>query len=182
MPRLNVCVYCGSSKGNEPEFSEMAENLGRTFAKNDIGLVYGGGGIGLMGICARTVMAEGGHVTGIIPDFLQTKEIAYNEVSELLVVGTMHERKQKMFDRAHAFLALPGGIGTLEEVIEMLTWAQLGRHNRPILFLNFNGFWDPLVDLFDHMMDQGFVGSSIRGQYAVVDRVEDVLPRIEAAL
>jgi uncharacterized protein (TIGR00730 family) len=182
MSRLNVCVYCGSSKGDAPEFAEMAEQLGRAFVQNDIGLVYGGGGIGLMGVCARAVMAEGGRVTGIIPDFLQTKEIAYDEVTELLVVGSMHERKQAMFERSDAFLALPGGIGTLEEAIEMLTWAQLGRHNRPIIFLNINGFWDPLISLFDHMIDQGFVQSAIRGQYAVVDRVDDVLPRIKAAL
>ena len=182
MPRQNVCVYCGSSKGDAPEFAELAEHLGRDFVRGDIGLVYGGGGVGMMGIFARTVMGEGGHVTGIIPDFLHTTEIAYNEVSELLVVGSMHERKQAMFERSDAFLALPGGIGTLEEVIEMLTWAQLGRHNRPIIFVNINGFWDPLINLFDHMIDQGFVQSAIRGQYAVVDRVDDVLPRIEAAL
>lgn len=182
MPRLSVCVYCGSSAGADPAFAQAAEALGRNFSENDVGLVYGGGGIGLMGICARTVMAEGGHVTGIIPAFLQTDEIAYEGVSDLQVVATMHERKQRMFEHSDAFLALPGGIGTLEETIEMLTWAQLGRHNHPILLLNINGFWDPLISLFDHMIDQGFVQSSIRGQYAVVERVADVLPRIEAAL
>ncbi|MEQ9144471.1 MAG: TIGR00730 family Rossman fold protein [Parvibaculaceae bacterium] len=182
MSRLNVCVYCGSSTGGDPAFAAAAEALGRTFALNDVGLVYGGGRIGLMGICARTVMAEGGHVTGIIPDFLQTAEIAYDGISDLQVVGSMHERKRKMFEQSDAFVALPGGIGTLEEVIEMLTWAQLGRHNYPIIFVNIAGFWDPLISLFDHMIRSGFARSSIRGQYAVVEHVDHVLPRIEAAL
>ncbi len=121
-------------------------------------------------------------MTGIIPDFLQTSEIAYDGISDLQIVSSMHERKQRMFEQSDAFLALPGGIGTLEETIEMLTWAQLGRHNHPIILLNINKFWDPLIDLFDHMIECGFMRSSIRAQYAVVDRVEHVLPRIEAAL
>ena len=182
MAHLNLCVYCGSSTGSDPAFADAAEALGHILAENDVGLVYGGGRIGLMGICARTVMAEGGHVTGIIPDFLQTTEIAYDGISDLQIVSSMHERKQRMFEQSDAFLALPGGIGTLEETIEMLTWAQLGRHNHPIILLNINEFWDPLIDLFDHMIESGFMRSSIRAQYAVVDRVEHVLPRIEAAL
>ncbi|MBG53509.1 MAG: TIGR00730 family Rossman fold protein [Rhodobiaceae bacterium] len=180
--RLDVCVYCGSSTGDDPKFSTAAAALGTRFAAENVGLVYGGGKIGLMGICARTVMEAGGRVTGIIPDFLQTAEIAYEGISELHVTRSMHERKQLMFDKSDAFVALPGGIGTLEEVIEMLTWAQLGRHNYPIIFLNIAGFWDPLISLFDHMISNGFMKSGIRGHYAVVDRVEDVLPRIEAVL
>lgn len=182
MPSVNVCVYCGSSTGNDPAFAAAAEALGRLFAENDIGLVYGGGRIGLMGICARTVMARGGHVTGIIPDFLQTAEIAYEGISDLQIVGSMHERKQKMFEHSNAFLALPGGIGTLEETIEMLTWAQLGRHNHPIFLLNIAGFWDPLIDLIDHMVASGFVQSAIHTRYTIVDDVEHILPKIKAAL
>ncbi|MEQ9519670.1 MAG: TIGR00730 family Rossman fold protein [Parvibaculum sp.] len=182
MTRLNVCVYCGSSTGDDPKFSAAAEALGARLAAENVGLVYGGGKIGLMGVCARRVMADGGRVTGVIPDFLQTIEIAFDGITELHVTRSMHERKQLMFEKSDAFVALPGGIGTLEEVIEMLTWAQLGRHNYPIIFLNIEGFWDPLTSLFDHMISNGFMKSNIRGHYAVVDRVEDVLPRIEAVL
>jgi uncharacterized protein (TIGR00730 family) len=182
MPKLNVCVYCGSSAGKDPAFAHAAASLGKIFAENNVGLVYGGGRIGLMGICARTVMAGGGHVTGIIPDFLQTAEIAFEGISDLQIVSSMHERKQRMFEQSDAFLALPGGIGTLEETIEMLTWAQLGRHKHPILLLNTKGFWDPLITLFDHMIKSEFVSPTIRKQYSVVDDVEQVLPTIEAAL
>ena len=182
MPNLNVCVYCGSSTGDDPLFARTAKALGQMLAQNNVGLVYGGGRIGLMGICARAVMAHGGHVTGVIPDFLQTAEIAYEGISDLQVVGSMHERKQRMFDKSDAFLALPGGIGTLEETIEMLTWAQLGRHNHPILLLNIAGFWDPLIELFEHMIARGFVRSTIHAHYTVVDEVEQILPQIKAAL
>ncbi len=182
MPSVNICVYCGSSAGDNPAFAQAAEALGSLFAKNDIGLVYGGGRIGLMGICARAVMARGGHVTGVIPDFLQTSEIGYEGISDLQIVGSMHERKQKMFEYSDAFLALPGGIGTLEETIEMLTWAQLDRHNHPIFLLNIAGFWDPLIDLFKHMVARGFAQPAVHSQYTVVDDVEQVLPRIKAEI
>lgn len=178
----NVCVYCGSSTGSEPGFVVSADQFGRILARENVGLVYGGGGIGLMGVIARAAMENGGRVTGIIPEFLIKREMRFDDVSELVVTQSMHERKQLMFERADAFVVLPGGIGTLEEAVEMLTWAQLGRHNMPIIIANLNGFWDPLIELFDHIIKADFARSNIRGIYAVVDKVEDILPRIRATL
>lgn len=177
-----VCVYCGSSDGNEPRFLEAAERFGTLLARSGVELVYGGASIGVMGAVAKAVLAEGGRVTGVIPEFLTRVEVQLSDVSELIVTDSMHTRKRKMFERSNAFVALPGGIGTLEEVIEMLTWAQLGRHNRPIVIANLDGFWDPLIELFDHIIKAGFARSNIRRIYSVVDNVEDILPRIEAAL
>lgn len=177
-----VCVYCGSSDGNEPRFLEAAERFGTLLARSGVELVYGGASIGVMGAVAKAVLAEGGRVTGIIPEFLTRVEVQLRDVSELIVTDSMHSRKRQMFERSNAFVALPGGIGTLEEVIEMLTWAQLGRHNRPIVIANLDGFWDPLIELFDHIIKAGFARSNIRRIYSVVDNVEDILPRIEAAL
>lgn len=178
----NVCVYCGSSNGADPSTLIAATRFGDLLAQAGVGLVYGGASIGVMGAVARAVMAGGGTVTGVIPEFLSKAEVKMTGLSEMIVTQSMHERKRIMFDRSDAFVALPGGIGTLEEVIEMLTWAQLGRHNHPIIFANLNGFWDPLVELLNHMIEQKFMESNIRRFYAVVDKVEDILPRIEAAL
>jgi uncharacterized protein (TIGR00730 family) len=182
MKLANVCVYCGSSNGAEPAFVEAATRFGGLLADADVGLVYGGASIGIMGAVARAVLAKGGKVVGVIPEFLTRAEVKMTGATEMIVTDSMHTRKQVMFERSDAFVALPGGIGTLEEVIEMLTWAQLGRHNHPIIFANLNGFWDPLIELLDHMIQQQFVGSNIRRFYGVVDKVEDILPRIEAAL
>ena len=143
----NVCVYCGSSDGADARFGEAAEELGRALATEGVGLVYGGGGEGLMGRLARSTLAAGGYVTGIIPSFLIRKEHPLTDVQEMLVVENMHERKQAMFDRADAFVALPGGVGTLEELVEQLTWAQLNRHTKPILIADIGGFWRPLLAL-----------------------------------
>jgi hypothetical protein len=161
---------------------EAADRFGRIMADRGVELVYGGGGIGLMGAVARAVLAGGGKVTGIIPKFLTEIEVEFNEVSELVVTDSMHARKQLMFERSQAFVALPGGVGTVEETIEMLTWAQLGRHSRPIVIANIDGFWDPLNELLDHIIKAGFARSEIRRIYSMVDRVEDILPRIEASL
>ncbi|MGB3810187.1 MAG: TIGR00730 family Rossman fold protein, partial [Parvibaculum sp.] len=128
------------------------------------------------------VLAEGGKVVGIIPDFLTRVEVQLSDVNELIVTDSMHERKWEMFQRSDAFVALPGGIGTLEELIEIMTWAQLGRHSKPIIIANLHGFWDPLIELLDHMIKRQFTHSSVRRFYGVVDKVEDILPRIEAAL
>ena len=182
MKLTSLCVYCGSSTGTEPVFMEAAERFGRILAERGVELVYGGGGIGLMGAVARAVLAGGGKVTGIIPKFLTEVEVEFNEVSELIVTESMHARKQLMFERSQAFVALPGGIGTVEETIEMLTWAQLGRHSRPIVIANIDGFWDPLNELLDHIIKAGFARSDIRRIYSMVDRVEDILPRIEASI
>ncbi|MBX3508042.1 TIGR00730 family Rossman fold protein [Parvibaculum sp.] len=182
MKLTSLCVYCGSSTGNDPSMMAEADRFGHMMAKAGVRLVYGGGGVGLMGAVARAVLAGGGQVTGIIPQFLTEIEVQFNEVSELIVTDSMHARKQLMFERAEAFVALPGGIGTVEETIEMLTWAQLGRHSQPIVIANLNGFWDPMIELLDHIIKAGFARSNIRRIYSVVDKVEDILPRIEASL
>ncbi len=182
MKPANVCVYCGSSDGADPATLAAATRFGTLMAEADVGLVYGGASIGVMGALARAVMVGGGRTLGVIPEFLSKAEVKMTGLTELIVTQSMHERKQLMFERSDAFVALPGGIGTLEELVEMLTWAQLGRHNHPIILANLNGFWDPLVTLLDHMIQQKFMHSNIRRFYGVVDKVEDILPRIEAAL
>ncbi|MGO9420998.1 TIGR00730 family Rossman fold protein [Roseiarcus sp.] len=178
----NVCVYCGSGEGDDPRFSEAADALGKALASEGIGLVYGGGGEGLMGRVARATLAGGGYVTGIIPSFLVRKEHALTEAQEMLVVENMHERKQAMFDRADAFVALPGGIGTLEELVEQLTWAQLDRHKKPILIADINGFWRPLLALFAHMNNSGFIRRGFELRYLVAEKIEDVAPMLRAAV
>ncbi len=177
----NVCVYCGSSPGNDPRFGEAAEAFGRVLAAEGIGLVYGGGGNGLMGRIARATLAAGGYVTGIIPSFLVRKEHALTAVQEMLVVEDMHERKRAMFDRADAFVALPGGVGTLEELVEQMTWAQLERHAKPVLIANIAGFWRPLLALFAHMNNEGFIRHGFELRYLVAEKVEDIVPMLRAA-
>jgi uncharacterized protein (TIGR00730 family) len=177
----NVCVYCGSSAGNDPTFAEAAEALGRALAADGVGLIYGGGGEGLMGRLARATLGAGGHVTGVIPDFLIRKEHALTAAHEIIVVGDMHERKRTMFDRADAFIALPGGVGTLEELVEQMTWAQLNRHVKPILLADVGGFWRPLLALFAHMRIEGFIRESFELRYLVAERIEDALPMLRAA-
>jgi uncharacterized protein (TIGR00730 family) len=177
----SICVYCGSSAGGDPIYAAAAEALGRSMGAAGIGLVYGGGSIGLMGIMASSVMQAGGHVTGIIPQFLKEREVMLETAHELVVTGDMHERKRAMFDRSDAFVALPGGIGTLEELVEMMTWAQLGQHRKPVLIANINGFWEPLVVLLRHMADEGFIRDGFEVNYLVADRVEDIVPKLIAA-
>jgi uncharacterized protein (TIGR00730 family) len=177
----NVCVYCGSSGGDDARFGDAAEELGRALAAEGVGLVYGGGGEGLMGRLARATLAAGGYVTGVIPSFLIRKEHALTAAHEVLVVDSMHERKQAMFDRADAFVALPGGVGTLEELVEQLTWAQLNRHMKPILIADIGGFWRPLLALFAHMHIEGFIREGFDMRYLVAERIEDVLPMLRAA-
>jgi uncharacterized protein (TIGR00730 family) len=177
----NVCVYCGSSDGGDARFVEAAEELGRSLAAEKIGLVYGGGGEGLMGRLARSTLAAGGQVTGVIPSFLIRKEHALTAAQEMIVVGSMHERKQAMFDRADAFVALPGGIGTLEELVEQMTWAQLNRHSKPILIADIGGFWRPLLALLAHMRLAGFIRDGFDLRYLVAEKIEDVLPMLRAA-
>src|SRR5215510_9757490 len=152
-----VCVYCGSGPGTNPRFVESAQALGKIFAENRIRLVYGGGSVGLMGAVAKSTIDHGGLVTGIIPDFLKARELALNEVHEMIVTPDMHERKRLMFERSDAFVALPGGIGTLEELVEQLTWKQLGRHEKPVLLANIDHFWEPLLSLLSHMRATQFI-------------------------
>jgi len=176
-----VCVYCGSGPGTDPRFVEAAVALGKIFAENDIRLVYGGGSIGLMGAVAKSTLDHGGKVTGIIPDFLRAREHALTRVQEMIVTPDMHERKRLMFERSDAFVALPGGIGTLEELVEQLTWQQLGRHSKPVLLANIEDFWQPLLSLLDHMRATAFIRASLPLEVLTADRVEDILPRLRAA-
>src|ERR1700689_4127272 len=163
MSKINaICVYCGSSPGTDPAFAKAARDFGKILAESGVRLVYGGGSIGLMGAIAGSVIEHGGAATGIIPEFLTAKERPRRLAQELIVTRDMHERKRTMFERADAFVALPGGIGTLEEVVEKLTWAQLGRHKKPILFANINGYWNPLLALIAHMRDLEFMPGALR--------------------
>jgi len=177
-----VCVYCGSSTGTDPAFTASAHALGKILADNGVRLVYGGGSIGMMGALAGSVLAHGGNVTGIIPEFLVNKEHMLAGAQEIVVTRDMHERKRVMFERADAFVALPGGVGTLEELVEQLTWAQLGRHRKPILLANIAGFWEPLRELIGHMGALGFLHSANRFNYLVVDEVEEILPALRDAV
>ena len=176
-----VCVYCGSGPGTNPHFMDSAVALGKILAENGIRLVYGGGSVGLMGAVATAVLDHGGQVTGIIPDFLVKRENALARVQEMVVTHDMHERKRLMFERSDAFVALPGGIGTLEELVEQLTWQQLGRHAKPILMANIDGFWNPLLELLAHMRTTAFIRPTLAVDILKADRVEDILPKLRAA-
>ncbi len=176
-----VCVYCGSSPGTDPIFAETARRLGQNLAEAGIGLVYGGGNNGLMGIVARSVLENGGHVTGIIPEFLKQKEVMLQDAQEAIVVPDMHTRKRLMFEKADAFVALPGGVGTLEELVEQLTWVQLGRHLKPVLIADIGGFWRPLLSLMAHMRDNGFIPTKLEVRYLVAEKIDDVIPMLETA-
>ena len=176
-----ICVYCGSGPGTNPHFIESAKALGKALAENGIRLIYGGGSIGMMGAIATSTLDHGGSVTGIIPDFLTVRENALSRVQEMIVTPDMHERKRLMFERSDAFVALPGGIGTLEELVEQLTWQQLGRHSKPVLLANIDGFWEPLLSLLAHMRATQFIRSGLSVEILKADRVEDILPRLRAA-
>jgi uncharacterized protein (TIGR00730 family) len=178
----SICVYCASGPGNNPAFMEAARKLGRILAENNIRLVYGGGSVGLMGALAESVLDHGGSVTGVIPDFLVNREHMLLRVQERVITPDMHERKRVMFERADAFVALPGGVGTLEELVEQLTWAQLGRHKKPIMILNISRFWDPLCVLLEQMEKLDFIRANLPVKLLVADRVEEILPKLfEAA-
>ena len=174
-PLHRLCVYCGSSPGLNPAYVEAAQSLGRAMAAEGFGLVYGGGSIGLMGEVARAVIAAGGHVTGIIPEFLVSKERMQDGVQELIVTRNMHERKMAMFERSTGFVALPGGIGTLEELAEILTWAQLKQHARPVILCNTEGFWNGLLGLVNHMREEGFIRSGLEVHLDVADDAQGVV-------
>ena len=179
--KRGVCVYCGSNAGIDPAFADAADALGAAIAGMSARLVFGGGSRGLMGRVARAAMAAGGEVVGVIPGFLMEKEQATNDWTESVIVENMHQRKQTMFDRADAFVALPGGVGTLEEVVEQMTWAQLDRHNKPIVFADIGGFWRPLLDLFAHMRMSGFIRSDFEAPYVVAERIGDIPEIIQRA-
>ncbi|GEO84510.1 MULTISPECIES: TIGR00730 family Rossman fold protein [Alphaproteobacteria] len=177
----SVCVYCGSQPGRDPAYMAAGRALGRSIAANGLRLVYGGGTKGIMGAVASGVLSNGGLVTGIIPEFLMDMEATHHslgQLSELIVTKDMHERKHAMFERADAFVTLPGGIGTLEEIVEIMTWAQLGRHEKPMVFANVNGFWDPMLELIRHMREQGFIHTAHRVQPMVIGEIDDIIPAI----
>ena len=177
----NICVYCGSGLGKNPTYKAAARTLGIALAVNEIGLVYGGGNLGLMGEVARTALKHGGRVTGIIPGFLTEREKMLRDVDELIVTEDMHERKRLMFERSDAFVALPGGIGTLEELVEQLTWLQLGRHTKPVVVANIEGFWDPLLSLLTHMKADAFIRAGLGVSFTVVDNAEEIVPAVIGA-
>ena len=177
----SVCVYCGSGPGTNPAFMEAARQFGQILAENGIRLVYGGGSGGLMGACAEAVLDHGGFVTGIIPEFLTDREHMLMRAQERIITRDLHDRKRLMFERADAFVALPGGVGTLEELVEQLTWAQLGRHRKPILIADIDHFWDPLCALLAHMEKLQFIRPGLNVNLLVADRIKDVLPKLQAA-
>ncbi|KSV63760.1 MULTISPECIES: TIGR00730 family Rossman fold protein [Sinorhizobium/Ensifer group] len=180
----SICVYCGSQPGRDNAYMEAGRALGRSIADHGLRLVYGGGTRGIMGAVASGVLSNGGEVTGIIPEFLMDKEAtrhSLGQLNELIVTADMHERKHTMFERADAFVALPGGIGTLEEIVEIMTWAQLGRHRKPMVFGNINNFWRPMLDLLQHMREEGFVHTAHLVQPLVVNDAVDIVPTILAA-
>lgn len=181
-PARSVCVYCGSGHGANPAYAESARILGQTLAKSGLGLVYGGGSLGLMGEVARATLEAGGHVTGIIPAFLTEREHMLKDVNDLIVTRDMHERKQLMFDNASAFVALPGGIGTLEELVEQLTWSQLGRHTKPIVVANIANFWTPFLSLLSHMRGETFIRPGLEVGFTVVNDAAEIVPAILAGL
>ncbi len=176
-----ICVYCGSASGTDPIYVQAAEILGRDMARAGIGLVYGGGNAGLMGATARAVLAAGGRVTGIIPDFLRDREQLLHAAQEMVVVPDMHTRKRMMFERADAFVALPGGVGTLEELVEQMTWVQLQQHTKPVLIADIGGFWGPLLSLLTHMRENGFIRPAFEVDYLVARRAEDIVPLLRSA-
>jgi uncharacterized protein (TIGR00730 family) len=179
----SICVYCGSSPGRSDIYVKAGHTLGRAIAEAGLRLIYGGGTKGIMGAVSESTMRAGGKVTGIIPRFLISKEAtesALDRLDELFVTENMHERKHMMFEKSDAFVALPGGIGTVEEIVEIMTWAQLGHHRKPIVFANVNGFWDPMLALLDHMKAEGFVHTAHLVNPLVVDRIESVVAAILA--
>jgi len=175
----SVCVFCGSSDAADPAYLRAAASLGRDLAAADMKLVYGGGGVGLMGACARAAHEAGGRVLGIIPDFLVGREKALESV-EHVVVANMHERKMLMFERSDAFVVLPGGIGTLEEVVELLSWRRLDLHAKPVVFYNPDGFWRPLFDLFQHTVDARLTPPAFMNAWTAVERIEEAVPALRA--
>jgi len=173
-----ITVFCGSSFGTEEIYKEQAALLGETLAKQNIELVYGGANVGLMGVLADGVLNKGGKVIGVLPDFLRSKEIAHQGLTELILVESMHERKTKMNDLCDGVIALPGGFGTLEELFEMLTWAQLGLHKKPIAILNINGFYDSLIQLTEVMVEKGLLKEVNQQMLLVSDTIDDLLDKM----
>jgi uncharacterized protein (TIGR00730 family) len=177
-PVASLCVYCGSHVGHEPAHRQAAARLGAILAERKIELVYGGGGIGLMGVLADSALAHGGRVIGVIPAHLQEFEVQHGGLTELIIVGSMHERKRVMFERSEAFLVLPGGMGTLDETIEIITWKQLRLHSKPVVLIDNVGYWAPLLRLFEAVAATGFSNPDSMDLFTVVGSVEDALDAV----
>ncbi len=180
--QLSVCIYCGSRPGNDQEYGLIAATIGTLFAQHDITLVYGGGSVGLMGIAARACLAAGGRVTGVITEQLEALEVGLDSVTRKYLVPDMHARKLRMFELSDGFIALPGGSGTLDEIAEILSWRQLGLHDKPCILLNYKGFWDPLAQLLGHMHSHGFLSESGRNYFQLADSPNGALSLIKAQI
>lgn len=181
-PKINFCVFCGSGEGKNPKYAKAADKLGAKMAAAGVGLVYGGGSLGLMGVIARSVLRNNGYVTGIIPEFLGERELMLRDVNELIVTRDMHERKGLMFEYSDAFIALPGGIGTLEELVEQMTWSQLGQHKKPIYLADIDDFWQPVLELFAHMREEHFIRPGLDLNYKVHRSVDRMVPSVLAQI
>jgi len=175
----SVCLYCGSSDRADPRYIAAAAEFGRALAGAGMRLVYGGGGVGLMGAAAKAAHDAGGRVLGIMPEFLRTREMLFDDV-ETIVVSNMHERKMIMFQESDAFVVLPGGVGTLEEIVELLSWRRLDLHAKPVVFANLDGFWNPLFELFEHTIEASLTPASFREAWTAVDTIDQVLPALVA--
>lgn len=177
---MRICVFCGSSAGNQPLYLDAAQQLGTTLAKAGITLVYGGAQVGLMGAVADAALAAGGQVIGVIPGHLVERELAHTGLTELREVGSMHERKAMMADLSDGFIALPGGVGTFEELFEVWTWAQLGHHQKPCALFNAGGYYDKLIAFLDHAMNEGFMKQAYREMLIVAPDVESLMAKVKA--
>jgi len=177
----SLCVFCGSKAGDDPAYAETAEALGRAMGERKIRLVYGGGRIGIMGILAQAVHDAGGPITGVIPDFLMQLEVGNTLGGDLVITESMHTRKARMFELSDAVIVLPGGLGTLDEAFEIITWKQLRQHDKPIVLVNVAGYWDPFVALVDSIIAGGFAHEKARELFTVVDSVDAVFPALENA-
>jgi hypothetical protein len=180
MAPFSVTVFCGSSSGADPTYAEAARALGRGIAASGMALVFGGGNVGLMGITAGAALAQGAHVTGIIPDFLRQREVEFPGLSELIVTDSMHTRKRRLFALADVFVVMPGGLGTFDETIEILTWKQLGQHDKPIILVDILGWAQPFVAMVEQTIARGFARESVRDLFEVQPTVEGALARLEA--
>lgn len=175
----SICVFCGSRTGNDPDFALEAKKLARNMAERHIEFVYGGGSIGIMGILAQEVLDRGGRVTGVIPEFLQNLEVGHDHLSELIITDSMHERKRTMFERSDAFVVMPGGLGTMDETFEILTWKQLRLHDKPIIILDCKDYWQPFESLVDAMIKQGFAHEGVQDLYQIVKTADDVFDALK---
>jgi len=175
----SICVFCGSRTGNDPDFALEAKKLARNMAERHIEFVYGGGSIGIMGTLAQEVLDHGGRVTGVIPEFLQNLEVGHDHLSELIITDSMHERKRTMFERSDAFVVMPGGLGTMDETFEILTWKQLRLHDKPIIILDCKDYWQPFESLVDTMIKQGFAHEGVHDLYQIVKTADDVFDALK---